>query len=345
MYYAQLRQSNPSARAACRNVDIPPPAAFYRRSSPDTPTLIIAVSSTGRGRGRIRRVVGPLPRPSRTLPPRTIDPAQDASTVTVRRRRCALSWSRTTCRPLASDTLRSTAEPVLASSVRPAPQQLSKSAWRRARRRAAIRWRSRPLLFRADPRRARTSIAPRCDERDRGVAFSEPSPARSWSSAHPWLNGWARIHHPRAWRRAVTAIALGDGACYFLSRDQAARSAGGRPARRAAERAAPGHGRSASICRRRTERAGAGAVLVAAVVKAYRCDPDRQADRSRDAGQPDARTQRSSRSIALLASALLAKGPRPGVQARLRLHYGDSALEASRRLPRSSPRLLDKGGA
>ena len=351
------------ARADVENVDIPRLQAFYRQYyQPDNATLIVSGRfDTARVLEYVARSFGPLPKPTRVIPPTyTLDPPQDGErAVTLRRVGGApLIYVAYHVPPAASPDF--AAATLLSQVLGDTPGgRLYKQLVERQLAANTFGFtlplaEPSPLFIGAalsptqDVEKARAAIGAAVDS-----LASEPVTVEELERARTqWLNAWDKgfTDPERIGVRISEAIAQGDWRLYFLSRDQVRQVTLADIRRVAAERLRRDN-RTVGIYlpTAQPERAPAPArVDVAALVKDYRGDPGAVQAESFEPtpANLDARTQRFVLDSGLKV-ALLPKGARGQVvQARLRLRFGDVAsLQGQETVSGFVGALLDKGGA
>ncbi|MCU0969402.1 MAG: insulinase family protein [Rubrivivax sp.] len=352
------------ARSDVENVDISRLQAFYRKHyQPDNATLIVAGKfDAARVLDWIAASFGPIPKPTRALPPTyTLDPAQDGErTVTLRRtggapfvlvgfHAPAGAHPDFAAIEMLAGVLGDTPGGRLHRAL--VPTQLAAAAF-------AFAWPMRepsPLFLGAqlapgqDVVQARDAILAAVD----ALADDQPVTAEELERARTqWLNGWERgFTDPETIGVELSdAIALGDWRLFFKARDRV-RAVQLGDVQRVARSWLVRDNRTIGTYLPTTqpERAPAPAhVDVAALLAGYRGDPGAAAVEAFDPSP--ANLDRRTQTFALasgLQVALLPKATRGRlVQARLRLNVGDAdSLRGEATVMSFAAALLDKGGA
>ena len=356
-------KSTIGARADVENVDIGRLQAFYRlHYQPDNATLVVAGRfDPAQVLGWVAQSFGPIPKPSRVLPPTyTIDPAQNGErTVTVRRRGGAPfllgAWHGV---PAAHPDYPAVVAAVAMLGTAPSgrlhkrvvEQKLAASSFGFSFGLAE----PGPLLLGLqlapgqDVDQARQAMLATVD----GLA-SEPFTAEELSRARTqWLNDWAQgFSDPERVGVALSeAIGSGDWRLYFLARDRM-RALQLADVNRVAQALLVPDNRTIGtyLPTDNPKRAPDPALVqVAPMVQGYKGDAAVAQAEAFDAtpANLDARTQLSTLPSGLKV-ALLPKGTRGAtVQARLVLRFGDVETLRGRGLAVSMlGGLIDKGGA
>lgn len=356
-------KSSIGARSDVENVDIARLQAFYRlHYQPDNATLIIAGRfEPAATLAWVAQAFGPLPKPTRVLPPTyTLDPAQDGErSVTVRRSGGAPTLY-VGYHVAAGATADYAAAELLAGILGNAPagrlhkrlveQQLAAQTFGFAFGLAE----PGPLFVGAtlapgqDVERARAALLATLDALPAELITAE----ELQRAKTQWLNDWEQgFTDPETVGVQLSdAIARGDWRLFFLQRDQV-RALTLADLQRVADGYLRRDNRTVGtyVPTDKPERAPAPArVDVATLVKDYKGDPAARQAEAFEAtpANLDARTQRG-RLASGLQLALLPKGTRGGaVQAQLKLRYGDLAsLRGLETVGSFAGSLIDKGGA